>query len=388
VIKNIFKSGVKYPSLDEVIVDGLDRPQSSPLSKIKHIVAIGSGKGGVGKSTVATSLAFALKKCGAKVGLIDADVYGPSVPTLMGISESPKQVDKQIIPPEINGIKIMSMALLGGDGPVIWRGPIASRAVNQFLGQVNWGELDYLLIDLPPGTGDIHLTLCQAAKVSGAVIVTTPQNLARDVAIKGLKMFQQLRVPIIGVVENMANFSCEQCGHSHELFSKNKLEDFIKDMDLKLLGSLPFASEVTTCGDQGISLFESDKVSNKVKESYVNLLKNMVSELKSITEGTRTEKKLVVNMEPNYKASMFKVIWNDGIQSLVSFKELRYLCPCAHCVDEGSGQRIIKKESVADNVQPSKVQTIGNYAVNIHWSDGHHTGIYSYDLLRKILVKK
>lgn len=384
---NKLLSGKNKSSSESIVVEAPERPEGSPISNVKHIIAVGSGKGGVGKSTVAVNLAIACSKLGAKVGLVDADVYGPSIPRLMGATENPKQIDGKIIPTEAHGIKIMSMGILGGDTPVVWRGPMASRAVNQFIGSVAWGDLDYLFVDLPPGTGDIHITLSQSARLSGAVVVMTPQALATEVAIKGLKMFQQVRVPIIGIVENMAGFLCKYCNHESKIFKKGGGEKIAKELDLPLLGSIPISEKIVECSDSGTPLIvESEK--SKESKIYFDLAMTMVAELRKMLSGERVQKAQVVNMEPNYKANMFKVIWNDNKQSLVSFQELRYLCPCAHCVDEGTGDRIIKKEQVAENVQPTKVQTVGNYAISVHWSDGHHTGIYSYDNLRKLLVKE
>jgi ATP-binding protein involved in chromosome partitioning len=369
-----------------VVVPGAPRPEGSPLQGVKHIIAVGSGKGGVGKSTVAINLSMALKKLGARVGLLDADIYGPSLPKLLGTREMPQQVGEKVIPPEVQGIKCMSMGLLG-ETPAIWRGPMASRAVTQFLSEVEWGELDYLILDLPPGTGDIQITLSQAVRLSGAVIVMTPQALATEIAGKGLKMFQTLRVPVIGIVENMSEYVCPQCGHHDPIFQRGGGEQVAKELGLPLLQRFPIDSSLVTEGDQGKPVVLSRPDSDSAKR-FIELAQKMAAELSALLSGSRSEKPVVITVEPNQPAKVLKLGWNDGRQSLVSFRDLRYWCPCAHCVDEHSGKRKIQRESIAPDVSPTRINTIGNYAINIHWSDGHDTGIYSYDYLDRIVSGK
>ena len=372
-----------------VVVPAPPRPEGSPLAGVKHVIAVGSGKGGVGKSTTAVNLAMALSQLGAKVGLMDADIYGPSVPKLLGASAGPTEDLKRgkIIPPVVHGVKVMSMGLLGGQTPVIWRGPMASRAVNQFLGDVDWGDLDYLIVDLPPGTGDIQITIAQSARLSGAVIVMTPQVLATEIAKRGLKMFGQVRVPIIGIVENMSEFECPQCGHLSHIFAKGGGQSVADELSLPLLASFPIDIELVTESDEGHPVVISRPESLSAKR-YLELALNMAAELSTVVSGGRVVKTSVVSMEPNAQAKMFKVTWTDSKQSVVTFKELRFQCPCAACVDENTGKRSIRKENVPDDVAPVRVQTVGNYAIGIHFSDGHSTGIYSYDYLRRLLVRQ
>ena len=195
--------------------------QSSPgLSGVKNIIAVASGKGGVGKSTVSANLAVALAQAGHKVGLMDADIYGPSQPGMFGSDNVQPEVINNLLKPKRNhGVDFISMGLLvGDDTPVIWRAPMAMKMIQQFINSVMWGELDYLLIDLPPGTGDVQLTLAQQASLTGAVIVTTPQQVALGIAKKGLKMFEQVKVPIVGIIENMSGFTCSHCGELTEVF--------------------------------------------------------------------------------------------------------------------------------------------------------------------------
>ncbi len=374
--------------MSSVVVPATPRPAGSPLAGVKHVIAVGSGKGGVGKSTTAVNMAVALAKLGAKVGLLDADLYGPSVPKLLGTDERPTQEENgRIHPATAHGIKIMSMGLLGGDAPVVWRGPMASRALNQFLGEVDWGELDYLIVDLPPGTGDIQITLAQAVRLSGAVIVMTPQILAAEIAKRGLKMFQQVRIPILGLVENMASYVCPSCGHEGALFRSGGAEKIHAELGLPVLASLPFDPTLVGEGDDGrpVVLSRPDSI---LAKAYLDLAARMAAELSAVLSGARNEKPTIAEMKPNHEGRMFKIVWSDGVSSLTTFKDLRYQCPCAVCVDENTGHRKITREQVREDVHPTKVQTVGNYAVQVHWSDGHDTGLYGFDYLRRLLVKQ
>ena len=227
-------------------------PGRLSLPGVKNVIAIASGKGGVGKSTVTINLAAALSRSGARVGLLDADIYGPSIPLMMGLTARPKGQEGQLQPPEKNGIRMMSMGLLVAPGqPVIWRGPMVHGALSQFMTDVVWGELDYLLIDMPPGTGDAQLTISQTAPLSGAIIVTTPQEVSLIDARKGLMMFKNVNVPILGVVENMSSFECPNCHHSTEIFRSGGGQRIASEMKVPLLGSIPIDSRVSESGDCG-----------------------------------------------------------------------------------------------------------------------------------------
>lgn len=230
------------------------------LPGVRNIIAVGSGKGGVGKSTVAANLATALAQTGARVGLLDADVYGPSVPQLMGIRDGARATpDKELIPNEAHGVKLMSLGFLTDDSrPVIWRGPMVGQAVKQMLGQVAWGDLDYLLVDLPPGTGDAPLTLIQSIPLSGIVVVTTPQDVALGIATKTLTMFRDLKVPILGIVENMSGYDCPQCGHHSTIFSEGGGKTVSEALSVPFLGSVPLTEEIRISGDQGKPLPATD----------------------------------------------------------------------------------------------------------------------------------
>jgi len=229
------------------------QPNLTPLPRVRNIIAIGSGKGGVGKSTTAVNLALALQLEGARVGVLDADVYGPSIPAMLGLSGKPESPDnKSIEPMRAFGVEAMSIGfLVEADTPMIWRGPMATSALTQLLNDTLWGDLDYLLIDLPPGTGDIQLTLAQKIPVAGAVIVTTPQDIATLDAKKALKMFEKVDVPVLGIIENMAVHTCSNCGHVEHLFGEGGGQRMAAQYGVPLLGSLPLDIAIREQGDAG-----------------------------------------------------------------------------------------------------------------------------------------
>ncbi|MEK7764781.1 MAG: Mrp/NBP35 family ATP-binding protein, partial [bacterium] len=207
------------------------------LPGVRNVVPIASGKGGVGKSTVSANLAVALAMSGAKVGLLDLDVYGPSIPAILGLREEPKVVEDRLIPPVVHGVKVMSMGFfMKEDEATIWRGPMLHKVVEQFLMQVEWGELDYLLMDFPPGTGDVQLSVCQLVPLTGAVIVSTPQDIALNVARKAIVMFDRLQTPILGIVENMSYFVCPHCGEREDIFGTGGAKAAAAKADLPFLG--------------------------------------------------------------------------------------------------------------------------------------------------------
>ena len=223
------------------------------IPNIKNTIAIASGKGGVGKSTTAINLALALQKEGARVGILDADIYGPSQPRMLGCRGKPESIDGKTMEPMVSyGMQSMSIGyLIEEDNPMIWRGPMVTSALEQLLGDTNWTDLDYLVVDLPPGTGDIQLTLCQKIPVSGAIIVTTPQDIALLDAKKGLKMFNTVEVPVLGVIENMSTYICGQCGHEDHIFGEGGGKQMAEQYDIDLLGSLPLETKIREGVDNG-----------------------------------------------------------------------------------------------------------------------------------------
>jgi ATP-binding protein involved in chromosome partitioning len=235
--------------------------EGSVLPGVENVVAVASGKGGVGKSTMAVNLAAGLAQLGARVGLFDADVYGPNVPGMLDAEEQPRATpDETLVPPEKFGMKLMSMDfLLGEDDPVIWRGPMVHKVLTQLWEDVEWGALDYMVVDLPPGTGDTQLTLLQSVPVTGAVIVTTPQGVAIDDARKGLEMFGEHETPVLGVVENMSAFRCPDCGSKHAIFGEGGGEAFAADVDMPFLGSVPLDPAVRERADEGEPIVLDDE---------------------------------------------------------------------------------------------------------------------------------
>lgn len=254
--------------------------RENPLPNVKHVVAVGAGKGGVGKSTIAVNLAVGLARFGAKTGLLDGDIYGPSIPTMLGLGKTPAYVreDKFLIPFEMHGIKTMTIGqLVDSDKPLIWRGPMAHSAFQQLATQTDWGELDYLIIDLPPGTGDVPLTLTQMLPLAGAVVVCTPQVVAQDDARRAVAMFQQLGVDVLGVVENMSSFVCEH-GTEYDIFGKGGAKSMAEKLEVPFLGSIPIIASLCKRGDSGdpTSNFTEGGILTSALET---MTKNMAAQL-------------------------------------------------------------------------------------------------------------
>ncbi|HLC27254.1 MAG TPA: iron-sulfur cluster carrier protein ApbC [bacterium] len=252
------------------------------LPDVRNSIAVASGKGGVGKSTVAVNMAVALARTGANVGLLDADCYGPSIPLMMGVNERPRSAPgtKKILPLESYGVKLMSLGFfLDDNAPVIWRGPMVTSAIQQMLGEVEWGDLDYLLVDLPPGTGDIHLTLTQKVPLSGAVVVSTPQDVALIDARKGLAMFQKVNVPVLGIIENMSYFVCPHCKERTNIFSHGGVRKACEELGVPFLGEIPLDPNICSGGDEGkpIVIADPDSPQSKAFMEVVGTLAASIS---------------------------------------------------------------------------------------------------------------
>ncbi len=249
---------------------GPAQPAPQPLPGVDAIIAVGSGKGGVGKTTLAVNLAVALARMGHKVGLLDADVYGPNVPLMLGVNSQPRMIgENRIEPIEVFGLKVISVGFLNpGDKPVIWRGPMLHQIVRQFLGLVEWGRLDYMIIDLPPGTGDVALSLVQTVPLTGAVVVSTPSDVSLQDARKAIEMFRQMKVDLVGVAENMSYFICPHCQHEIDIFSRGGAEKTAHQFGVPFLGSIALDPEVRKAGDGGKPVVLEGENSPHAKSMY------------------------------------------------------------------------------------------------------------------------
>jgi ATP-binding protein involved in chromosome partitioning len=270
--------------------------QDDILQGVQNTIAVASGKGGVGKSTVAVNFAVSLAQDGAKVGLIDADIYGPSIPLMMGINERPKIKNQKLMPLEAHGVKVMSIGfLVDPNQAVIWRGPMVSGAIKQFMTDVDWGELDYLIFDLPPGTGDIQLTLVQTIPLSGAVIVTTPQDISLADARKGYAMFEKVNVPILGIVENMSYFICSHCGEREEIFAYGGGQNTAKELGTTFLGEIPIYTNIRIGGDEGLPIVVKEKDTPHTK-IIKEIARNMVAQLSICAMSGKTTQKVEIKL--------------------------------------------------------------------------------------------
>jgi ATP-binding protein involved in chromosome partitioning len=258
-------------------------PPRAPIEGVKNLIAVASGKGGVGKTTVAVNLAIALKNLGASVGLLDADVYGPNVPVMLGTNEQPRALDeKTIIPVQAYGVKMISMGLLNpGDKPLVWRGPMLHSVLQQFLRSVRWGQLDYLVVDLPPGTGDVQLSLIQTVSVTGAVVVTTPSVVALADVRRAIEMFRQVNVEILGVVENMSHFSCPHCNGRIDVFGHGEGAKLAQNFGISFLGEIEIDPQIRIGGDTGkpVASFGEDAPGGK---SIYAVARNVVARLEAV----------------------------------------------------------------------------------------------------------
>jgi len=343
-------------------------PEINTLTEVEAIVAVSSAKGGVGKSTVAVNLARALAAEGLSVGLLDADLYGPSFPTLFNIHRPEVYGEEgHIIPLEIEGMKVMSFGFLLGDSPAVMRGPLVSTYVNQLLTQTDWGRLDYLIVDMPPGTGDIQLTITQRAQLTGAVIVTTPHTLSLVDVAKGILMFEKVDVPVLGVVENMSFFVCDNCQKKHHIFGVGA-HALTERFGLPTLAEIPLLTGLASSGTPGAAAFEE-------------AMRDLADNLHRAIGRRRIETARPVATK---RGGYLHVQWPDGTASDVPGFVLRAACPCAACVNELTGEPILDAASIPPDIEIQEMAPLGNYALSITWSDGHSSGIYSWNLIRQI----
>ncbi len=350
-------------------VERTQRAERSGLDQVDSLVAIASGKGGVGKSTVASSIAMELVRQGYHIGLLDMDIYGPSVPTLFEHHEAGLTGDDQnmVVPEEFDGLKVMSFGFWLGDTPAIMRGPMVTNYVQQFLHQVNWGELDYLFLDFPPGTGDIQITITQSVQMDGAVIVTTPHVLSAADVGKAIQMFDKVSVPVLGVIENMSYFEAPDTGVRYHVFGRGAGERISTKYGLPIIGELPISPQE----------FGGPTTGSPRSEQMQRAVEAMVRELGKSRAGRELP-------EFSYDASDVTLHWPDGTETRVDNRTLRASCQCAICVDEYTGEPTLDVDSIPSDIQPKAVEKVGNYALSIDWSDGHTTGFFPYSRIREL----
>lgn len=336
------------------------------LKGVTNIIAVASAKGGVGKSTVSATLASEFADKGYKVGLLDTDLFGPSLPTLFNINRvGVQQENKMYVPIEHNGIKLMSFGFLMGDAPAIMRGPMVAGYIQQILTAVKWGELDYLFIDMPPGTGDIQLTISQTINLDGAVIVTTRSSLSLVDVVKGILMFEKVNIPILGVVENMSHFICDSCDKEHHIFGEER-SNLASRFGIETLANIPLE------GERGRSFedYSSNEINSHLKDQLIRQLGKSKSIMVELPEVKLTKDDV-------------SFLWKDGKEITVDNISLRDSCKCALCVDEYSGKKTLERESIPKDIHGTKAIKLGNYAVSIVWSDGHSSSIYPYSAIEE-----
>ena len=379
-------------------------PQSE-TANAPRMIAISSGKGGVGKSTVTANIAVAMADAGLSVGVVDADVYGPSIPRMLGIPAGKPAMapDQRVIPAEAQGVKVISMAMLtDDDAPAILRGPMVTKYLQMFVRQVDWGALDVLLLDLPPGTGDIQLTLAQAFPLSGAVVVTTPQDVSLKIARRGLRMMEQVNVPVLGVIENMSGFTCPSCGTVTHIFHQGGGEAIARDLGVDFLGKVPLDPNVVDCGDEGRPLVR-DAPGSPAATAYRQIAATLGGQGQK-ADGIATPFAWTLADGSGRPAPAQSAVggpgerlaaldhaegalilrWCDGFEQRLADRDLRLACQCAQCREEMSGARLLDPDTVPLDIALTRVWSVGNYALGLAFSDGHDTGIYTFKALRAL----
>ncbi len=368
-----------------------------------RMIAISSGKGGVGKSTVTANIAVAMADAGLSVGVVDADVYGPSIPRMLGIAATKPAMspDQKVIPAVAHGVRVISMAMLtDDDAPAILRGPMVTKYLQMFVRQVDWGALDVLLLDLPPGTGDIQLTLAQAFPLSGAVVVSTPQDVSLKIARRGLRMMEQVNVPVLGVIENMSGFTCPSCGTVTHIFHQGGGEAIAQELGVAFLGKVPLDPAIVDCGDEGRPLVRAapDSPAAQAYRHIAAVLAGTGGDAAgiatpfawSLTDGSGKPAQAraeaggpadrLAGLDHDGGALILR--WADGAEQRLADRDLRLACQCAQCRDEMSGARLLQPGNVPLDLAITRVWSVGNYALGMAFSDGHDTGIYTFKALR------
>ncbi|TMW55833.1 hypothetical protein Poli38472_008481 [Pythium oligandrum] len=367
----------------------------SALGNVAEIIAVSSCKGGVGKSTVSVNLAFSLAKRGARVGILDADIYGPSLPTMVSPEDktirASRKIKNLVVPVEYEGVKCMSFGFVnqkaapgaGGVGAAVMRGPMVSKLVDQLVLGTEWGELDYLVVDMPPGTGDIQISLSQQMAISAAVVVTTPQRLSFVDVEKGIAMFNDLKVKTAAVVENMSYFDCTH-GHRHYPFGPGHTDELVEKYAMKNVFKLPISANFSASGDSGRP-FVLSGLSADEEKVYDELAKKVAEELVVLRHSARLAPELLFDKTRGMVLRLYS--FTEAKEAVVHPADLRAKCRCAQCIDEFTGAQILDPASVPDDIRPTAVERKGNYAFAVTWSDGHTSSLYTYDHLSQIIAE-
>lgn len=350
---------------------------------IKHIIAVASGKGGVGKSTIAVNLALGLQAIGLKAGILDADIYGPSQPRLLGLAGAPQMsAGKKLMPHQAHGIKAMSMGfMVAEETPIVWRGPMVAQALNQMLREVVWGELDVLLIDMPPGTGDVQLTMAQQAPIAGAVIVSTPQDLALIDARKGLAMFRKVNVPVLGIVENMSYFLCPKCGDRSDIFGHGGARADAERLKVPFLGEVPLHIDIRTNSDAGTPVTVKDP-----KGPHAAIFRDLATSVWAELQTSLGKGMKPPEMEVSDGRDTLQVTFANRDVCSLPAELLRVMSPSAEVQGHSKDQRVTVGGK--RSVKIKELKPVGNYAVRIVFDDGHDTGLFTWSYLHMLGLQK
>jgi ATP-binding protein involved in chromosome partitioning len=348
------------------------------VAGIKHMIAVASGKGGVGKSTTAVNLALGLQAIGLQAGILDADIYGPSQPRLLGLSGRPQAHGNTLKPMQGFGLKAMSMGFLVDEGtPVIWRGPMVVSALTQMLRDVDWGDLDVLVIDMPPGTGDVQLTMAQQVPLSGAIIVSTPQDLALIDARKGLNMFRRVDVPVLGIVENMSYFVCPKCGERSAIFGHGGAKTEAEKLGVPFLGGVPLHMDIRATSDEGRPI-----VASSPDSPHAQVYRDIAAKAWSELQGTSASRLKPPALAISPDKSELHVGFEGADAFTLSAEMLRVMSPSAEVQGHSPEQRVTVGRK--RNVKIKELKPVGNYAVRIVFDDGHDTGLYTWSYLQTL----
>ncbi len=353
--------------------------QHAGLAGVQRILAVSSCKGGVGKSTTAVNLALALSRYGLRVGLLDADIHGPSLPVLLRPEDTTLyQKENLILPLPVLGLQTMSFGWVDPSqqqGAAILRGPMVSQVVAQLATRVNWGPLDYLVIDFPPGTGDIQLTLTQQLPIDAAVIVTTPQHLSFVDVVKGIQMFDTVKVPTVAVVENMSFFECPTCGETTRIFGEGARRRLVEQFGFRHTFELPLDPRLSASGDAGLPLVAA-LPEDTLTQRFYSIAEAVHGEINRLQAEDRGSPELSYNVGQNCE-----LVQPNGRIVEIPPVALRLSCRCAACVSETTGERLVKPEDIDPDIYPTEIRPVGRYAAHVAWSDGHRSSIFPYEYL-------